>query len=130
MVALLRQLLATILSLTVAFAACAIASDPSGMNGAVTYGYDAVGNRIQKTSTLPGYPGGLLSLASLFLGTYPEFPFHFLPFHLVSSFLFPASNPCNANHFHWHAKFSLTFLAILIYYLAGKRTLTLPSGAH
>jgi RHS repeat-associated protein len=36
-----------------------VASDPSGMNGAVTYTYDAVGNRTQKVSTLPGYPGGL-----------------------------------------------------------------------
>jgi YD repeat-containing protein len=35
-----------------------IAADPSGMNGAVCYTYDAVGNRTQKTSTLPGYPGG------------------------------------------------------------------------
>ena len=29
------------------------------MNGQVTYSYDAVGNRTQKVSTLPGYPGGL-----------------------------------------------------------------------
>jgi len=29
------------------------------MNGAATYVYDPVGNRTQKTSTLPGYPGGL-----------------------------------------------------------------------
>jgi RHS repeat-associated protein len=36
-----------------------IASDPSGMNGAVSYAYDPVGNRTQKVSTLPGYPGGL-----------------------------------------------------------------------
>jgi RHS repeat-associated protein len=36
-----------------------IASDPSGMNGSVTYTYDPVGNRTQKVSTLPGYPGGL-----------------------------------------------------------------------
>jgi YD repeat-containing protein len=35
-----------------------IASDPNAMNGAVSYGYDAVGNRLQKTSTLPGFPGG------------------------------------------------------------------------
>jgi YD repeat-containing protein len=34
-----------------------IASDPNGMNGAVSYSYDAVGNRLQKTSTLPGFPG-------------------------------------------------------------------------
>jgi len=36
-----------------------IASDPGGMNGAVSYTYDPVGNRTQKVSTLPGYPGGL-----------------------------------------------------------------------
>jgi RHS repeat-associated protein len=36
-----------------------IASDPSAMNGAVSYTYDPVGNRTQKVSTLPGYPGGL-----------------------------------------------------------------------
>jgi hypothetical protein len=35
------------------------ASDPSGMNGVVSYTYDPVGNRMQKVSTLPGYPGGL-----------------------------------------------------------------------
>lgn len=34
-----------------------IASDPSSVNGAVSYTYDAVGNRTQKTSTLPGFPG-------------------------------------------------------------------------
>jgi RHS repeat-associated protein len=34
-----------------------MASDPNGMNGAVSYSYDAVGNRLQKTSTLPGFPG-------------------------------------------------------------------------
>jgi YD repeat-containing protein len=39
----------------------AIASDPATMNGAVSYGYDAVGNRTQKVSTLPGYPGGLVN---------------------------------------------------------------------
>jgi RHS repeat-associated protein len=36
-----------------------ITNDPASMNGAVSYVYDAVGNRTQKTSTLPGYPGGL-----------------------------------------------------------------------
>jgi len=36
-----------------------IASDSSGMNGNVSYTYDPVGNRTQKVSTLPGYPGGL-----------------------------------------------------------------------
>jgi RHS repeat-associated protein len=36
-----------------------ISSDPNAMNGAVSCVYDAVGNRTQKTSTLPGYPGGL-----------------------------------------------------------------------
>jgi len=29
------------------------------MSGAVSYAYDPVGNRTQKVSTLPGYPGGL-----------------------------------------------------------------------
>jgi RHS repeat-associated protein len=38
-----------------------ITADPASMNGAVSYVYDAVGNRTQKTSTLPGYPGGLSS---------------------------------------------------------------------
>ncbi len=38
-----------------------IASDPNAVNGVVSYVYDAVGNRKQKTSTLPGYPGGLLN---------------------------------------------------------------------
>jgi RHS repeat-associated protein len=36
-----------------------IAGDAHNMNGAASYVYDAVGNRTQKTSTLPGYPGGL-----------------------------------------------------------------------
>jgi RHS repeat-associated protein len=36
-----------------------IAGGAGGMNGSVTYSYDAVGNRKQKVSTLPGYPGGL-----------------------------------------------------------------------
>ena len=36
-----------------------IASDPAAVNGAVSYTYDAVGNRTQKVSSLPGYPGGL-----------------------------------------------------------------------
>ena len=34
-----------------------IASDPNAVNGAVSYGYDPMGNRLQKTSTLPGMPG-------------------------------------------------------------------------
>jgi YD repeat-containing protein len=49
-----------------------LASDPSscgtaipgcagGITGAVSYTYDAVGNRTQKTSTLPGFPGGGLT---------------------------------------------------------------------
>ena len=36
-----------------------IASDPNAVNGAATYTYDPVGNRTQKVSTIPGYPGGL-----------------------------------------------------------------------
>jgi RHS repeat-associated protein len=36
-----------------------IAGGAGGMNGSVTYSYDAVGNRKQKVSTLPGYPGAL-----------------------------------------------------------------------
>jgi YD repeat-containing protein len=36
-----------------------IAGDTHGMNGAASYVYDPVGNRAQKTSTLPRYPGGL-----------------------------------------------------------------------
>jgi RHS repeat-associated protein len=36
-----------------------IAGDPSNVNGAASYVYDAVGNRTQKTSTIPGFPGGL-----------------------------------------------------------------------
>jgi RHS repeat-associated protein len=38
-----------------------IASDPNAVNGAVSYTYDPVGNRTQKTSTLPGFPGGGLT---------------------------------------------------------------------
>lgn len=38
-----------------------IANDPNGMNGSVSYSYDPVGNRTQKVSTLPGYPGGLIN---------------------------------------------------------------------
>jgi len=34
-----------------------ITSDPNSVNGTVSYGYDPVGNRLQKTSTLPGMPG-------------------------------------------------------------------------
>ena len=36
-----------------------ITGDPNAVNGAVSYVYDPVGNRTQKTSTLPGFPGGL-----------------------------------------------------------------------
>jgi RHS repeat-associated protein len=36
-----------------------IASDPNGVNGAIGYAYDAVGNRKQMTSTVPGLPAGL-----------------------------------------------------------------------
>jgi hypothetical protein len=42
----LRELVAALLTLAI---------------GTPTLGYDAVGNRTQKTSTLPGYPGGLLN---------------------------------------------------------------------
>jgi len=38
-----------------------IASDPSGINGAVNYTYDPVGNRKQMTSTLPGVVAGLFN---------------------------------------------------------------------
>jgi hypothetical protein len=38
-----------------------IAGDPNNVNGAASYVYDAVGNRTQKTSTIPGFPGGLLN---------------------------------------------------------------------
>ena len=38
-----------------------ISGDPNAINGAVSYVYDPVGNRTQKTSTLPGFPGGLLN---------------------------------------------------------------------
>jgi RHS repeat-associated protein len=61
MIAILRQVLAAILIVTLSTPLNAIASDPSGMNGSVTYTYDPVGNRTQKVSTLPGYPGGLTS---------------------------------------------------------------------
>src|SRR5579859_6741661 len=36
-----------------------IAADPNNVNGAVNYTYDAVGNRKQMTSTLPGVAAGL-----------------------------------------------------------------------
>jgi hypothetical protein len=48
MTAILRQLLAAILSISIA-----------APLAAVSYTNDPVGNRMQKTSTLPGYPGGL-----------------------------------------------------------------------
>jgi RHS repeat-associated protein len=38
-----------------------IASDPAGINGTASYVYDPVGNRTQKVSSIPGYPGGLLN---------------------------------------------------------------------
>src|SRR3974390_2904042 len=52
-----------------AIASYAYTLDASGHRTAVTelsgrtvnYGYDAVGNRKQKVSTIPGYPGGLLN---------------------------------------------------------------------
>jgi RHS repeat-associated protein len=74
MIAALRQFLTIILSAAIVLPSCipakVIASDPSargtanpgcasGITGAVGYTYDPVGNRTQKTSTLPGYPGGL-----------------------------------------------------------------------
>jgi YD repeat-containing protein len=36
-----------------------IASDPNAVNGAITYTYDAVANRKQMNSTVPGLPAGL-----------------------------------------------------------------------
>lgn len=36
-----------------------ITSDPNNVNGTASYVYDSVGNRTQKTSTIPGFPGGL-----------------------------------------------------------------------
>src|SRR3981189_1371090 len=59
MIGCFRQLLAAILPITLGISLSAIASDPNAMNGAVSYTYDPVGNRTQKVSTLPGYPGGL-----------------------------------------------------------------------
>jgi hypothetical protein len=59
MVAILRQSLAAILTITLAIPLNAIAKDPNGVNGSVSYTHDMVGNRTQKGSTLPGYPGGL-----------------------------------------------------------------------
>ena len=38
-----------------------IASDPSGINGVVSYTYDSVGNRKQMTSTLAPIPAGLFN---------------------------------------------------------------------
>jgi hypothetical protein len=58
-----RQLLSVVLSAVLIVPAHShaktIASDPNNVNGAASYVYDAVGNRTQKTSTIPGYPGGL-----------------------------------------------------------------------
>ena len=48
MIAILRHLLAAILSIAVPLAAA-------------SYSYDPTRNRTQKTSTLPGFPGGLLN---------------------------------------------------------------------
>ncbi len=42
----------------------AITSDPSGHNGTVSYTYDAVGNRLQQSSTLSGITGGTFSYDS------------------------------------------------------------------
>jgi YD repeat-containing protein len=65
MISILRQLLAVILSAALVSPACAesktIASDPNNVNGAASYVYDPVGNRTQKTSTLPGFPGATSS---------------------------------------------------------------------
>jgi RHS repeat-associated protein len=38
-----------------------IAGDTGGQNGSLGYSYDAVGNRLQTTSTVPAIPAGLLS---------------------------------------------------------------------
>ena len=63
MILVLRQFFALFLSITLAipvFAkSTAIASDPGGINGAVNYTYDSVGNRKQLTSTLAAVPAGL-----------------------------------------------------------------------
>ena len=65
MLIILRQILAVLLSILLVIPACAearaIGADPNRINGAVTYTYDAVRNRTQKVSTLPGYPGGLIN---------------------------------------------------------------------
>src|SRR6266436_2197906 len=65
----LRQLIAAILSTALGISTFAdnlyrltgetIASDSHGVNGAVNYIYDAVGNRKQMTSTLAPVPAGL-----------------------------------------------------------------------
>lgn len=63
MVSLTRRFLAALLTLATVFSTFAesktTVSDPNAVNGAVSYVYGPVGNRRQKTSTLPGYPGGL-----------------------------------------------------------------------
>jgi RHS repeat-associated protein len=53
MVTMLRQLLTTILSFLV------VSSSRPGDRYTVSHAYDSVGNRTQKVSTIPGFPGGL-----------------------------------------------------------------------
>jgi len=57
MLARLRQLLAAILTITLAIPLNAIASDPSGMNGAVSYTYDPVGEPHAESFDAAGLSG-------------------------------------------------------------------------
>ena len=65
MTELLRRFLAAIISTALAFPLGAarsgltsetIAADLNAVNGSISYAYDPVGNRLQKTSTLAGLP--------------------------------------------------------------------------
>jgi len=63
MISLCRQLVAVLLGAALIIPAGAesktIASDPIGVNGLASYTYDPVGNRKQRTATVPGVAGGL-----------------------------------------------------------------------